>query len=168
MTKKSIAKCAKKILTRRPIASKTTTPTIAFPPHRNAMRIQKEKGAEAPFANLARPERFELPTTKFVAWYSIQLSYGREEAELLGLNAVSSTPKPRVASGSLDIDGEIRSLPQPALQDQRLVCANVLFDRRLPSRYPSRPRTIRVPTNQNDAQVSRFGEVPERPKGLPC
>lgn len=26
---------------------------------------------------LARPERFELPTTKFVAWYSIQLSYGR-------------------------------------------------------------------------------------------
>ena len=55
------------------------------------MRSQKEKGAEAPFANLARPERFELPTTKFVAWYSIQLSYGREEAELLGLGAVSST-----------------------------------------------------------------------------
>jgi hypothetical protein len=27
---------------------------------------------------MARPERFELPTTKFVAWYSIQLSYGRE------------------------------------------------------------------------------------------
>jgi hypothetical protein len=27
--------------------------------------------------SLARPERFELPTTKFVAWYSIQLSYGR-------------------------------------------------------------------------------------------
>ena len=26
---------------------------------------------------MARPERFELPTTKFVAWYSIQLSYGR-------------------------------------------------------------------------------------------
>ncbi len=26
---------------------------------------------------LARPERFELPTPKFVAWYSIQLSYGR-------------------------------------------------------------------------------------------
>ena len=29
------------------------------------------------FVLLARPERFELPTTKFVAWYSIQLSYGR-------------------------------------------------------------------------------------------
>ena len=28
---------------------------------------------------MARPERFELPTTKFVAWYSIQLSYGRTE-----------------------------------------------------------------------------------------
>ena len=26
---------------------------------------------------MARPERFELPTTKFVAWCSIQLSYGR-------------------------------------------------------------------------------------------
>ena len=26
---------------------------------------------------VARPERFELPTTKFVAWCSIQLSYGR-------------------------------------------------------------------------------------------
>ena len=36
-----------------------------------------KKGAEAPSAKLARPERFELPTTKFVAWCSIQLSYGR-------------------------------------------------------------------------------------------
>jgi hypothetical protein len=31
---------------------------------------------------VARPERFELPTTKFVAWCSIQLSYGRAEREL--------------------------------------------------------------------------------------
>jgi hypothetical protein len=53
---------------------------------------KKEKGAKAPFANLARPERFELPTTKFVAWYSIQLSYGREEAELFRLERVASTP----------------------------------------------------------------------------
>ena len=28
---------------------------------------------------MARPERFELPTTWFVARYSVQLSYGREE-----------------------------------------------------------------------------------------
>jgi hypothetical protein len=49
---------------------------------RPAASFQNKKGAEAPFAYLARPERFELPTTKFVAWYSIQLSYGREEAEL--------------------------------------------------------------------------------------
>ena len=31
---------------------------------------------------MARPERFELPTTKFVAWCSIQLSYGREGGEV--------------------------------------------------------------------------------------
>ena len=29
---------------------------------------------------MARPERFELPTTWFEARYSIQLSYGRGEA----------------------------------------------------------------------------------------
>ena len=28
-------------------------------------------------ATLARPERFELPTPRFVVWCSIQLSYGR-------------------------------------------------------------------------------------------
>jgi hypothetical protein len=29
------------------------------------------------FNLLARPERFELPTPRFVVWCSIQLSYGR-------------------------------------------------------------------------------------------
>ena len=29
------------------------------------------------FMQMVRPERFELPTPKFVAWCSIQLSYGR-------------------------------------------------------------------------------------------
>ena len=29
------------------------------------------------FFDLARPERFELPTNRFEAGYSIQLSYGR-------------------------------------------------------------------------------------------
>ena len=50
---------------------------------------------------MARPERFELPTTKFVAWYSIQLSYGRVEpcffpaaaaaAQLITTRAVHTT-----------------------------------------------------------------------------
>ena len=38
------------------------------------------KGPQGPFAvdvDMARPERFELPTAWFVARYSIQLSYGR-------------------------------------------------------------------------------------------
>ena len=31
---------------------------------------------------MARPERFELPTARFVAGYSIQLSYGRADLSL--------------------------------------------------------------------------------------
>jgi hypothetical protein len=31
------------------------------------------------FLEVARPERFELPTTAFEAQYSIQLSYGRAD-----------------------------------------------------------------------------------------
>ena len=31
---------------------------------------------------LARPERFELPTPRFEAWCSIQLSYGRRTRSL--------------------------------------------------------------------------------------
>ena len=31
---------------------------------------------------MARPERFELPTARFVAGYSIQLSYGRADLTL--------------------------------------------------------------------------------------
>jgi hypothetical protein len=56
-------------------------------------RPRKTKRApKHPFhPHLARPERFELPTTKFVAWYSIQLSYGREEAKLCGAAATPST-----------------------------------------------------------------------------
>ena len=43
----------------------------------------EQKGCRSTlFALVARPERFELPTTKFVAWCSIQLSYGRAEAKL--------------------------------------------------------------------------------------
>jgi hypothetical protein len=42
---------------------------------------------------MVRPERFELPTTKFVAWYSIQLSYGR----MVNLIATALTRKPEGA-----------------------------------------------------------------------
>ena len=38
---------------------------------------------EWPFSELARPERFELPTARFVAEYSIQLSYGRLRSSAL-------------------------------------------------------------------------------------
>ena len=41
-------------------------------------KLKKKKGPRwGPFSFLARPERFELPTTWFEARYSIQLSYGR-------------------------------------------------------------------------------------------
>ena len=41
-------------------------------------RAEKEKGPPmGTLCHLARPERFELPTARFVAEYSIQLSYGR-------------------------------------------------------------------------------------------
>ena len=38
---------------------------------------QKQNGPIGTILFLARPERFELPTTWFEARYSIQLSYGR-------------------------------------------------------------------------------------------
>ena len=54
----------------------------------------EQKGCRSTlFALVARPERFELPTTKFVAWCSIQLSYGRAEAKLWG-----TTAKPSILS----------------------------------------------------------------------
>ena len=43
----------------------------------NIMLNKKGPENQVPFY-MARPERFELPTTWFVARYSIQLSYGRK------------------------------------------------------------------------------------------
>jgi hypothetical protein len=40
---------------------------------------------------MARPERFELPTSWFVARHSIQLSYGRAEDENRGPRAGGGT-----------------------------------------------------------------------------
>ena len=48
---------------------------------------------------LARPERFELPTTWFEARYSIQLSYGRVfKTNELGVGGNSRVAKPRSIS----------------------------------------------------------------------
>ena len=52
---------------------------------RNAPKTGRveQKGCRSTLSALvARPERFELPTTKFVAWCSIQLSYGRSVEKL--------------------------------------------------------------------------------------
>ncbi len=56
---------------------------------------------------MARPERFELPTTKFVAWYSIQLSYGRVELTIM-------TPLVAVVNALLMISAAEALLPEHA------------------------------------------------------
>jgi hypothetical protein len=43
------------------------------------MRYQTALNPDGLLKKMARPERFELPTYKFVACCSIQLSYGRAE-----------------------------------------------------------------------------------------
>ena len=42
-----------------------------------SLRCELDGGESLHSENLARPERFELPTPRFEAWCSIQLSYGR-------------------------------------------------------------------------------------------
>jgi len=56
-------------------------PDSQFPaPARKRKKGRRELLVDPLVSSLvARPERFELPTTKFVAWCSIQLSYGRAE-----------------------------------------------------------------------------------------
>ena len=63
---------------------------------RHICATRKSRGRRSyrrPRSRMARPERFELPTTKFVAWYSIQLSYGRSEpnSRLLSVAAVNAS-----------------------------------------------------------------------------
>ena len=55
-------------------------------------RQKRNTGAEAP---VAREEGFEPPTNRFVAWYSIQLSYSRL-APNLGLMAEREGFEPSV------------------------------------------------------------------------
>ena len=49
---------------------------------------------------MARPERFELPTARFVAEYSIQLSYGRITTSYYPLLLLLSQPKKQDAAGT--------------------------------------------------------------------
>src|SRR5437762_13510141 len=46
-------------------------------PHLSKARSGARKFVHNILGLLARPERFELPTPRFVVWCSIQLSYGR-------------------------------------------------------------------------------------------
>ena len=66
----------------------------------------KKNKAASGLAALAREEGFEPPTNRFVAWYSIQLSYTRFEGRLLG------TDSPYVNAGDSSSGGEggIRTL----------------------------------------------------------
>ena len=64
-------------------------------------RACRQRQALLQLKDVARPERFELPTTWFVARYSIQLSYGRsEDAEFCGFPPSLST-RPPALSGRL-------------------------------------------------------------------
>ena len=63
-----------------PAASKTLTRFVERSPLDctvRSLRPQKNRDPTGSLYFLARPERFELPTARFVAGYSIQLSYGR-------------------------------------------------------------------------------------------
>ncbi len=56
---------------------------------------------------MARPERFELPTTKFVAWYSIQLSYGRVVKPSFAVAAATEVEGAEARSGIIQVLGVI-------------------------------------------------------------
>ena len=51
--------------------------TLLAPKPQLQSRLVFRRLAAIAYTEVARPERFELPTPKFVVWCSIQLSYGR-------------------------------------------------------------------------------------------
>ena len=101
---------------------------------------RKKTAGNACCLELVRPERFELPTTWFVARYSIQLSYGRSY-DLIVLTA-EGTAHGVVPTGA---PGEIRT-------PDHLVRSQVL--------YPTELRARRQERNYADMQGmrQRFGE----------
>lgn len=57
--------------------SRSVTPSPAMP-QRHPLEKQRPDISVGPLFDMARLERFELPTARFVAEYSIQLSYRRK------------------------------------------------------------------------------------------
>jgi hypothetical protein len=67
---------------------------------------------------MARPERFELPTTRFEAEYSIQLSYGRADTNI---DRLSVTPwSLRIHCGNSDFPKPLITNPSRRDSNQRL------------------------------------------------
>ena len=70
---------------------------------------------------MARPERFELPTTAFEAQYSIQLSYGRAGHNI---DRLSVTPwSLRLHCGDLDFPKPLITNPSRRDSNQPLTCS---------------------------------------------
>src|ERR1700720_2937170 len=80
------------------------------------------------FGNLARPERFELPASWFVARRSIQLSYGRAMGKLAPLGgAHPTTPGKTCGPGRAGCENQgpdwwRRPVTGPAAAGLRAVC----------------------------------------------
>ena len=148
--------CADDITTERgPAAASVAqalTPAIDRASRGTQMDGQKKRPASVVLAGLhrrmARPERFELPTTKFVAWYSIQLSYGRVVQLSRGIHAVTGgSMQPRSVSARLFRCVDATSSPDPGAA---------------PSSPPSTQAARRVP-----ASCERFYIRPLSPLNTP-
>jgi hypothetical protein len=87
------AKMPLRASTKRPVSADSPAVCFFLRSSMNA-RIKKQSSMTA-LLKLARPERFELPTTKFVAWYSIQLSYGRMKLLAIAVRAAGSSAAER-------------------------------------------------------------------------
>ena len=83
---------------------------------------------------MARPERFELPTTWFEARYSIQLSYGRVACNC---SRYKGKKGPLAAFGTIDLYG----LPDPAVKSETPGLL-VIVPARLQSTYPHLPGVV--------------------------
>ena len=79
----------------QPIGCHTTSPL------RRRWVAEMKNGACGPARRLARPERFELTAPKFVAWCSIQLSYGRVGPRIIWKGSRSVNLSPAITMGDM-------------------------------------------------------------------